>query len=209
MCICINTSVLSLTILCMLLLTVHVYLRQQHPIPVAEYPLHVSAHRWCVSASTASLIILCMPLLTVYVYLHQQRPIPLADHSLRVSTHRWCVSASTESHSSTDYPLSSCSQFMCICLNSVSILLLTILCAFLLTGGVYLHQQHFIPVAYYPCVHLLTVHVYLCQLLPSPVADHSLRVSALTWCISVSTVPFPLLIIDLFIDAHRPVHRCS
>ena len=127
--------------------------------------------------------------------------------------HRWCVSASTESHSCHwSSPVCFCLQEVGFCINRVSILLLIICCAFLLIGGVFLHQQSLllvidcplhipahrlyvfvstilIPVTDHiiPCVCLLEGCVFPHQQCLNPVTDHPLCIPAHRWCVSAST----------------------
>jgi len=92
-----------------------------------------------------------------------------------------------------------------ICINRTSFPSLTILCAFLLTDHVYLHQQrsfsacfcaHCVCVSastepHYPavilCAFLLTVRVYLQQQHLIPITNHPLHASAHSSCVSAST----------------------
>ena len=132
-----------------------------------------SAHRYtgnalmrtslpCPSSQLPDLSLQHAFLLTVSTYLYQQCLIPIADCSLPVSAHSSCVSASTACHFCCWlHPAHSCSQEVCICIDSMLFSLLIIPCAFLLTESTFLHWAHVITIADCPLHVSATVHVYL------------------------------------------------
>lgn len=137
----ISTLVLLYSIFC-LKFFFFIVATSQCSILVTDHPLCVSTYIWCMSSGKSILFLplnfSCVLLLTVCVYMHLQCLILIADHfyifltTVHAYMHCWCLILAG------DHPCMSYSQFVHICISSVSFLSLTVLCVFLSTVHVYL-----------------------------------------------------------------------